>query len=102
MITELTGSQRKYLRAAAHHLNPLVMVGKLGLTDALVRAAAEALDAHELIKVRFLDFKDRKRALTEEIARRTGAHIVGSVGHVFILYRQNPEEEKRVVTLPEA
>ncbi|HNR29535.1 MAG TPA: ribosome assembly RNA-binding protein YhbY [Candidatus Hydrogenedentes bacterium] len=98
----LTSSQRKYLRAAAHHLAPLIIVGKHGLTDALVRAAGEALEDHELIKVRFNDFKDRKRELSEEIARRTGAHIVGALGHVFILYRQHPEADKRTVALPDA
>lgn len=96
----LTSSQRRYLRALAHHLDPVVLVGKQGLTDMLVRAAAEALDVHELIKVRFNDFKEEKRDLTEEIARRTGAQIVGAIGHVFILYRRQPEEEKRKIDLP--
>lgn len=99
-MSELTSSQRKYLRSLAHHLDPLILVGKQGLTDMLVRATAEALDDHELIKVRFNDHKDEKRAIADEIVRRTGAQIVGSVGHVYILYRQQPDTEKRGIELP--
>lgn len=99
-MNELTSSQRKYLRSLAHHLEPLILVGKQGLTDMLVRATGEALDDHELIKVRFNDHKDEKRAISEEMARRTGAHVVGSIGHVFLLYRRQPDKEKRKIELP--
>lgn len=101
-MQELTSRQRKHLRAAAHHLEPVVLVGKQGVSHALVRAAADALEGHELIKVRFNDFKDEKRELAAEIARRTGSQLAGMIGHVAILYRQHPEEEKRRVHLPDA
>ena len=101
-MSDLTSAQRKYLRALAHHLDPLVLIGKHGLTDMLIRAAAEALDAHELIKVRFNDHKDEKRAIAAEIARRTGAQIVGSLGHVYIFYWRQPDAEKRKIELPQA
>lgn len=99
-MNELTSSQRKYLRSLAHHLEPLILAGKQGLTDMLVRATAEALDDHELIKMRFNGHKEEKRTIAEEIARRTGAQIVGSAGHIFILYRQQPDKEKRKIELP--
>lgn len=95
----LTSAQRKQLRAMAHHLDPLILVGKQGASDMLVRATAEALDSHELIKVRFNEFKDEKRDLIETIAFRTGSQLVGLIGHVAILYRQNPDEEKRKINL---
>ncbi len=99
-MTTLTSTQRKFLRGLAHHLDPIVLVGKQGVTDALVRSVAVALEAHELIKVRFNEYKDEKKALSAEIADRTGSQIAGVIGHVLILYRQQPDEEKRKIELP--
>ncbi len=96
----LSSTQRKYLRRLAHHLEPLVLVGKQGVTDDLVRAAMQALDAHELIKVRFNDFKDQKKELAGKIAFRTGSEIVGMIGHVAILFHRQANDEKRKIELP--
>lgn len=100
-MRELTSSQRKYLRRQAHHIDPVILVGKQGVTDQLVRAAAEALEAHELIKIRFNEFKDQKKELAANVAFRTGAELCGVIGHVAILYREHPEEDKRKIELPE-
>ena len=99
----LTGHQKKYLRGLAHGLKPVVQIGWKGLTDALIRALTEALDTHELIKVKFIDFKekDRKTALCQEIVQRTGAAQVGLVGHTAQFYRPHPDPENRKITLPE-
>lgn len=96
----LSSAQRKFLRGLAHHLDPVVLVGKQGVSDMLVRAILEALEAHELIKIRFNEFKNEKKKLTDEIARRTGAEIAGMIGHVAILFRPHPDPEKRKITLP--
>ncbi len=97
----LTSVQRKFLRSLAHHLDPVVLVGKQGISDMLVKAVVAALEAHELVKVRFNEFKEEKRALTDEIARRTGCEVVGMIGHVAILYRPHPDQEKRKIELPQ-
>lgn len=97
----LNSGQRKYLRGIAHHLEPVVLVGKHGVTDALVRSTSEALEAQELIKVRFNDFKEEKKALTDEIARRAGADVVGMVGHVATLYKRQQDPDKRLIELPD-
>ncbi len=99
-MTELTSGQRKYLRGLAHHLDPVVIVGKQGLTDAVTQATTEALDAHELIKIRFNEFKKEKKELTAHLAGETGSAVAGIIGHVAILYRPHPEEDKRRITLP--
>lgn len=96
----LTSGQRKYLRKQAHHLDAVILIGKAGLTDALVRAADDALLAHELIKVRFNEHKTEKKALTEELSTRTSSAVAGILGHVAILYRPHPEPEKRRIKLP--
>jgi RNA-binding protein len=99
-MSRLTSSQRRYLRSQANSLKPLVMVGKQGVTDTVVESADKALAAHELIKVRFIDRKDEKRALADELAERTGSEEAGLIGHVLILYRPHEDPEKRQYDLP--
>ena len=96
----MKGSDRKYLRGLAHDLNPIAHVGKAGVTDGIVQSVNEALATRELVKVRFLELKEQKEALSLEIAERTRSERVGLIGHVAILYRQHPEEEKRRIKLP--
>ena len=95
----LHSGQRKYLRGLAHHLDPVVLIGKQGVTDTVIQSIEEALTAHELIKVRFNDHKDEKKALCAAIAERTASEVAGIIGHVAILYRPHPEVEKRRITL---
>lgn len=96
-MDNLSSAQRKKLRELAHHLEPIVYVGKQGLTDGLYAAVADALLAHELIKVKFNDFKSEKKGMTAQIAAHTDAAIAGIIGNVAILYRPHPEPEKRKV-----
>ena len=101
-MTELKGSQRKYLRGLAHKLNPSAFVGQKGVTSSLIDEIDGALNASELIKIKFIDHKEKdvKTALIEEISKRLNCHVAGMVGHVAILYRQHPEPEKRQIKLP--
>ncbi len=91
----LNGKQRKYLRGLAHGLSPVVLIGAKGVGEEQIRAVDEALLAHELIKVRFLDHKEEKRELIAAIAEATGAVIAGIIGHIAILYRPHPDPAKR-------
>ena len=75
-------------------------MGKKGLTEQLVQKVDDALSAHELIKIRFLEFFEDIRALSEAIQKQTKSEIVGLIGHTVILYRQHPEPEKRKIRLP--
>ena len=99
---QLTGSQRKYLRGLAHHLNPGAFVGARGVTPALVDEIDTALDGAELIKLKFVDHKDKavKAGLLEDISRQTRAAVAGMVGHVAVLYRPHVNPEKRRIHLP--
>ena len=99
-MIELTSSQRKYLRKIGHHLDPIVIIGKQGVTDMLVRAVHDALEHHELVKIRFNEFKDEKRDLAGEIERRTGSQIAGIIGHVALLYKRQQDDEKRKIVFP--
>jgi len=99
-MDQLEGFQRRHLRGLAHGLQPVVMIGKDGLSDAVVAKTEAELVAHELIKVRFGDWKDEKRELLDELAARTRAELVGVVGHVGILFRQNREPKRRRIRVP--
>ena len=101
-MKELKGSQKKYLRGLAHNLNPSAFVGQKGLTEALIEEIDNALEAAELIKVKFNDFKDKenKNSLTKEIAKATQSHVAGMIGHVIILYRPCKDKEKQQIKLP--
>jgi len=101
-LKELKGSQKKYLRGLAHNLNPSAFIGQKGITESLIEEIDIALEARELIKVKFNDFKekDKKNSLTEEIAKVTKSHVAGMIGHVAILYRQNEDVEKQHIKIP--
>jgi len=99
---ELQGFQRKYLRGLAHGIKPVVFVGQKGVTDAVILSMEEALNAHELIKVKFIDFKekDAKLTLSEELQGRTDSFLAGTIGHISIFYRPHKDPKKRLVVVP--
>ncbi len=97
----LKGSDRKHLRGLAHHLKPVVQVGKQGVIENLITSVSQALDAHELIKVKFVDHKQEREELSREIANRTESELAGLVGNIAILYRQHSDAEKRKIRLPQ-
>jgi RNA-binding protein len=100
-MEKLAGFQRKFLRGLAHGLNPVVMIGKSGLTEAVQESIDQALRDHELIKIKFVDFKDERESITEEIASRTASEEVGAIGHVAIFYRRNEDPKKRKIRVPQ-
>lgn len=96
----LTGALRRYLRGLANPMKPQVVIGKSGLSAQVIDAINEALDSHELIKIRFLEFKDEKKAMSAEIAKTCRCEMAGMVGHVALFYRQQPDPQKRTIKLP--
>ena len=86
----LSGAERTRLRGEAHHLEPVVIVGQNGITDAVIQAIHVALCRHELIKVRMHEPED-KHAAAEEIAQRAHAVLLGLRGHTLILWRPRTE-----------
>ncbi len=87
----LTPAQRKEHRAAAHHLEPVVMIGAEGLTDAVAREADSALKAHGLIKVRvFSDDRAAREALLATLADRLNAAPIQHIGKLLVLWRPIP------------
>ena len=93
--TELSGKARRHLRALGHHLRPVVLVGKEGVSSTLVEAAQVALADHELIKVKLGENATGARAeLSNTLATQTGSAQVGLIGRVLLLYKRHPEAPK--------
>jgi putative YhbY family RNA-binding protein len=91
----LTATDRRALRADAHHLDPVVLVGGDGLTDAVVKEVDAALNAHGLIKVRvFADERPAREAIFEALVDRLSAAAVQHIGKLLVLWRPVPEREK--------
>ena len=90
---ELSGAQRRYLRAQAHQLKPLVIIGKSGITDGVIEAVNEALDRHELIKVSTPpDGAKLRNEMGQTLAEQTGSHVAQTIGRIVVLFRQKAKE----------
>ena len=102
-MDELQGFQKKYVKGLAHGMKPLVFVGQKGLSPAVTRAVDESLEKHELIKVKFIEFKekDQKKDIAESIEKETASKLVGMIGHIAIFYRLQQDPQKRKIMLPE-
>lgn len=93
--------QKSYLRGIGQTLRPAIHVGKKGADEAFLTELSRAFDQHELIKVKFAAFKEKKEELTTIMAEHTGATVVGAVGNTALFYRENPDPAKREIRLPE-
>lgn len=92
---KLTPAERAEQRAAAHALNPVVMIGGDGLTPAVMKEADAALNAHGLIKVRvFGDDREQRAAFLAELADQLNAAPVQHIGKLLVLWRPVPEKQK--------
>ncbi|ESS71824.1 hypothetical protein MGMO_88c00360 [Methyloglobulus morosus KoM1] len=83
---------KKKLKAQAHGLKPVVMVGQAGLTDAVLAETEIALNAHELIKVKIRAERDERNQISEKICTATNATLIQSIGQIAVIYRLNPNK----------
>lgn len=95
----LTGKERRFLRGLGHHLDPILQLGKDGLSEAFVRAVEQALLDHELIKLKVGENApmERKEA-AHAVAEATHAEVAQILGRTFLLYRLNPEAPMPVLS----
>ena len=95
---DLTDSQRKLLRSLAHPRKPIVTVGRNGLTDAVLAELEQALEHHELVKVKVkIGEREDRNAMVNALCQRTGAALIQRIGFVATLFRRNVE--KPVISL---
>lgn len=96
MELQLTSAERRALRARAHKLRPVVMIGEAGLTAAVLREIDANLNSHGLIKIRVLG--DSRAARADTMARLCDtleAAPVQEIGKILVVYRPQPEKEER-------
>lgn len=94
----LTGPQKRHLRGLAHHLDPVVLVGQHGVTDAVVAKVSRELEHHELIKVQVSqDGPEPAREVAQGLAERAGAALVQVIGHRVVLYRRRKKDPEIVL-----
>ena len=86
----MSSKQRKALKAKAHHLKPVIMVGQNGISEGVVKETDIALKTHELIKIQ-IQSDDRKGRLqgAQKLAEQLGAELVQHIGKICVLYRAN-------------
>ena len=91
----LTPKQRRHLRSLGHHLDPVVHVGKDGITPGLVTALDDALETHELVKIRVgQNAVIEKSDAADALAHQTGSEVAQILGNTVLLYRRHPDEPK--------
>jgi len=95
----LTGKQKRFLRAQAHHLTPIFQIGKGGNNEQLIRHIEEAIEKRELIKVSVLNncLEDPKQ-LGEEISEASGCELVQVIGKTIVLYKES--KDYKTIILP--
>ncbi|HEY9509535.1 MAG TPA: YhbY family RNA-binding protein [Verrucomicrobiae bacterium] len=90
MIEPLGNAKIRQLKATAQRLEPILKIGKAGLSDGFLRSVDEVLTQHELVKIKFAEFKEQKKELAPQLAEKTGSHLIMRVGNVMVLYRPRP------------
>jgi RNA-binding protein len=92
MSPTLTNAEIRKLKAQAQRLEPTFKVGKAGLSEGFVKSIDEAFAHRELIKVKFVEFKEEKKTLAPELAEKTASQLIMRVGNVAVLYRRKPDQ----------
>ncbi|MGR9116006.1 MAG: ribosome assembly RNA-binding protein YhbY [Gammaproteobacteria bacterium] len=88
----MNSAEKKQLKAQAHSLKPVVIIGQSGLTKEVMAEIELALDHHELIKVKIRAEREERKKIQEDICTQTGAEFIQSIGQIIILYRLNPDK----------
>jgi len=96
----LTSQEKRKLKAEAQHLEPVVRVGKSGVTPAVLASVEQALTARKLIKIRLDHERDERDVLAVEIAKATGAELIWQVGKVAVYYRNKTGTSDEAVSPP--
>ena len=92
---QLSGKQKRYLKGLGHHLSPLILIGKEGISQGLIEAAILELRNHELIKVKIGNNSDvNKNDAVPALTTATGSELVQLIGKSLLLYKENPEKKK--------
>ena len=84
-----------WLRGRGQLLEPVVRLGRAGVTPEFYVELNRALDSMELVKIKFVEFKDQRKTLAPQIAEQSNSLLVGLVGHTALYFRQKADQSKR-------
>ena len=91
----LNGKQKRQLRALGHHLSPVVLVGSDGVTEGVIGAVSQALQDHELIKVKIADEDRESRALAvKKLCEGSACDVAQTLGRTVLLFKQRKKNQK--------
>lgn len=96
----LDSKQRSYLNSISSEQAVVTHLGKAGPSEPFAAQLERLLAIHELVKVRFVDFKEDRKEIARGLAESTASELVRVIGNTAIFYRRNPDPEKRTIVLP--
>ena len=88
----MDSADKKILKAQAHTLKPVIMIGQAGLTSAVLSEIELALNHHELIKIKIRADREERKLISQKICSDTGAALIQSIGQIVVIYRLNPNK----------
>jgi RNA-binding protein len=97
-MKKLSNNQKKFLRAKGHILNPVVMLGQHGLSEAVLAELDASLQTHELLKIKIKgDNRDEKQRIIDDILQATHAHLIQVIGNIMVIYRAFDKEPQLIL-----
>ncbi|MBN2411566.1 YhbY family RNA-binding protein [candidate division KSB1 bacterium] len=97
----LKNYQKKYLRGLGNQLKPVIYIGKNGLSEQVLNSINDALEIHELIKLKYIEFREQRNELNKQITEKINCEIAGQTGFTTLFFRRNPDKAKQKIKLPE-
>ncbi len=85
-------ADKNKLKARAHKLKPVIIVGQAGLSEAVLKEIELTLEAHELIKIKIRAEREERAQIRDQICLSTGAELIQSIGQIAVIYRKNPKK----------
>ena len=87
-------SELRALKSRAQRLEPVLKLGKAGISEPFLKSLEQALVDHELVKVRLAEFKEERKTVAPDLAAKSGSHLVTLIGNVVVLYRRRPRQSE--------
>lgn len=91
----MNSEKKKQLKAQAHLLKPVIMIGQAGLTESVLKEIEITLDTHELIKIKIRAEKEDRKQICDQIIERSKAELIQSIGQIIVIYRKKPKKEEK-------
>ena len=89
----MTSARKKQLKAQAHSLKPIILIGQSGLTESVLTEIDKTLDTHELIKIKIRAEREDRKLIRQQIIDVSQAELIQSIGQIIAVYRKNPDKK---------